>query len=87
LLIINYLNSLYSNATSEAINSDKWLTWSHKWFKLDYIGSLKSFKIGFNKYKKLFIEGKPNVFIVSNFFNANDILVSLSSYFKFKFDS
>ncbi len=51
------------------------------------MGDFKSFKIGFNKYRKLFKEGNPNVFIVSNFFRANDIFVSFNSYFRSNFDS
>lgn len=78
LVMMYSLNYLNSKATSPAINSAKWLTWSHKWFKLFYIGNLRSFRIGLSRYKKLFIEGNPKVLIVSNFFKEKWIFLSES---------
>lgn len=78
LFIMYYLNYLKSPAISLAISSAMWFMWSHRWFRVDYIGDFRSFRIGLSRYKKLFNDGKPNVLMVSNFFNAKDILVSLS---------
>lgn len=51
------------------------------------MGNFRSFKMGFSKYKKAFIEGKPRLFIVSNFLRAKEIRLSLKIYLKSKFDS